>query len=315
VRQVRLVELLSGVIYKDFYGAEQVHEKLAVPSSVRKDVKTLYYLLGVSPEERKCIFDDDCNQPCAWNGICEPQAYGHHGLVLPSATLFMDWKSIFELGHWPVVGWKFNAFCPDCLKNLPVIVFNSQYFLRSVFENTGSDGASERYPDLEFYVWKRTKYVRRVEGCAGITVGSRGKDCSIPMEYVFVGQGMYVSSPYSSEDIPVASEIHVEKVTGLRFDFLDTWQVNHHVKIQEKDVFVPVFWVQRRPALLKLDDSLQFSKLKSYGGDVMELCLIAWIIYVIFNIATIVGFFYGISCVDYCADAKARYAPFVPQYI
>jgi hypothetical protein len=319
-KHISLFELLSGVIYPGAYPAQVIHEKLVVPLPTRKGVRTLYYVLGTSNEDKKCVFDDDCGQQCAWSGTCEPQLYGHHGMVLPSGNFLFNWKNAFELGHWPLVAWKFGLY--STVKDypnqgsgepLPVTIFNSETFSRTIFDNTGSDGGSEKFPGVEIQVWKARLHIRR-DICKDLHLGSQEKDCNIPADYVFIGQERYLSFPMSVDGAPMKSEIHSERVTGLRFDYLDVWQINRKISMSDSDM-IPMYWIQRQPMTLKLDEKLQFSILKSYGGDTLTMVAVAWVAYIISYFIWLGMLFYGNSCVDFCKDSSNRYAPFQPSYI
>jgi hypothetical protein len=323
-KSMSLLEFLSGVVYQESYPALQNHEKMMVPSPIKKGVKTLYYITGTSKEDKSCIFDDDCGQQCAWSGTCNPQLYGHHGFVLPSASFMFNWKGAFELGHWPMVAWKYGLYCPavtdeqdECISDpRPLIIFHPETFTRTIFYNSGRDGDSEKFPDLDLFVWKAQQYVRR-DICGDSSIGSQEKDCGIPQKYVFIGHERYASFPESLEGAAYSSEVHSERVTGLRFDYVDFWQINQRMMMQngEGAQFVPLFWVQRQPVTIKMNENLQFSVLRTYGGSMLRLAAVAWVVYLVAYFGWLAAFFYGISCVDFCKHAEEKYKPFAPVYI
>lgn len=232
---------------------------------------------------------------------------------------------MFELGHWPMPAFNSKLYCPsgsaggadnNCLREVPlsIVVFNPESFTRTIFDNSG-DAKNEKYPDLEIQLWKATAYLRREEGCQKMTLGSKGKDCDVPNDYVFVGGSFFLSSPKPTGDAKLMNEIHSERVTGLRFDYLDAYQMNHRITAAGKDLYVPLFWKQQEPAMLKLNEALQFSELKGYGGSLLTTSFICYAIYLSFYFGFCFLFLYGLSCPEFVMDVSNKHKPFAPVYI
>jgi hypothetical protein len=334
LKQISLADLLEGVIYEGSESGSVSHDQLTSPVSTNKYLgpRGLYYIQSTSQDAKRCSYDENCGQSCTWSGLCEPEEYGYAGLLLPSATFFLQWKSSFELGHWPMIAWKYTLYCSagsedeNCLRNtgleapLPIIIFRSQTFSHMVFENTGS-GKSEKFSDMEFQVWKFSSYVKRQQGCkADVNIRLyAGKDCDVPdTSYTFVKPGLYVSSPQPSGDDPLFSEIYSERVTGLRFYSMDVWQMSLRLRQHTStnaDVFLPIFWIQRQSMMPKIDEKLQFSILKDYGGRMLSFCALGWGIYTMSYFMVLTGFFYFSGCIDYCSAAEKEWAVFKPDYL
>merc|ERR1711904_609094 len=219
---------------------------------------------------------------------------------------------INELSHWPIPAWRYKYFCPNagsggepyCANEVssPVKVFNTDSFTLGTYVNQGTTD-SEKYPDVAMQSWRFTGNERRMEGCDGKAyLGHVGKDCGISQDYTAVAQGLFVSSPKDENGI-IQSTIHTERNTGLRFDYRDVWQLNRQVA---GNVFVPLFWMERRPEGIKLREEMNFKALKTYGGDMMLFVAIGYSIYVVSYFILLYMFFYFSTCVEVCNDRKKK---------
>jgi len=325
-RQVTLGQLLgvseSPIVYVNTNPANE-HASMIVPSQTNKNLRadSLLYFLRVPQNSRRCLLDDFCDETCSWNGLCEPIGYGHHGMLLPSATFFLDWGSSAGLGHWPTVGWNYYLFCPRsvhdplCKREDPrfVIIFGPETSSRAIFQNTG-DWPSEKYPLLEIQLWRERGYVRRNGHCDQVMIGQSAKYCNVPTEYVALEENVFLSRPgIQGIDQGLFSEIHSERVTGLRFYHNDVWQLNYRVIADAADnlkssVFFPLFWMEKRSGTLKTDDKLQFAALKSYGFHVMTGVLISYLLFLFFNVMFFYLFFRSLACCEYM-EAKDAAVP------
>jgi len=321
----QLLGFSSGAaLYLDIHSKQNRDATMSSPSPVNKMLHTrsLYYYLSGSADYRRCSFDDDCGSQCTWTSRCDPLGSGNSGLLLPSATFLYNWKSMLELGHWPIPAWHYPNWCLKgssdgaCWREDPeIIIFDPEISSRAFFANTG-DGTTEKFPDLDIQLWKHVRYARREEGCLTVSFGSQGKDCGVPAGYAFVADGLFVSSPLSSKDgASLRSEIHSEKTTGLRFHYLNVYQISRRMKLKENgDTFVPLFWVQEQPTVFKVNEVLQFSALKGYPGEMLTLMLINFFLYMCLFGLTCALFFYGMSCVDFIRAQDAAYKEKYPQY-
>merc|ERR1712046_105072 len=107
------------------------------------------------------------------------------------------------------------------------------------------------------------------EGCESASFGARGRDCDVPdRRYVFVAEDLFLCSPREAGDVLRLSEIKSERASGLRFDYQMMWQMNRRLQSDDgKQSFLPLFWIRRQPAMLKIGTHLQFSALKEYGAS------------------------------------------------
>lgn len=291
---------------------EEIFNQLGATNKALR-VHGLYGYRKTHADGKKCAFDDDCGGSCAWGPSCEPMPYGLAGILMPSATILFDWKGIFELNHWPLKAWEYEPYCPKgdfdarCTEqNRAVAVFSPDAYSLQNFVNQG-DTAAEKFPDLQIQLWKAIGRVRRVENCGGaVQLGSQGKDCGVPAQYAFVGPDLFVSSAGAVD------EISSERVSGLRFDFLETFQINRRLT---SDYFLPLFWVERKPQPLKLKEELLFSEFKGYASGLGGNIIVAWIIYTAGQLTFIGQFFWGITCVAYCKARGQEFAHLKPDYI
>jgi hypothetical protein len=239
--------------------------------------------------------------------------------MMPSATFYWEWKMIFPINHWVKPAFKYFFYCAKadlaCEKTRTVHVLNPDTFTRYNFENE-EQLELEKYPDMEFFMWKRVGYARRVEGCVTFTIGSKGKDCDIPEEYTFVGPNLYLSTPMDG-DAPVDSVIYSEKTTGLKFDSTMAWQMNAMIMLPgtTTPAFVPLFWVKRSPVTLVMKERNQWASLKKYPGEMMNMCLITWALSAITFHVFLAMFFYGTTCVHWCQNLNEQMCTFKPNYI
>lgn len=321
----------SELVYLDINSEKHENDVFALPAPTNKMLRSrsLFYFLSTPADHRRCLFDEDCAQQCTWTGLCEPLNYGHQGTLLPSATLFMNWKSVLELGHWPIPAWDYQRHCPadgldtSCLNEKPrqVIVFNPETFSRGIFSNSGNV-ALDKFPDVEFQLWRSAGYKRRDEGCnsQGLLLGHQGKDCSVPPEFVFVGDGLFLSSPRpSGADAALLSEIHSERVTGLRFDYLNVWQINRRLLLRKSnteqvDTFLELFWIRQQPMTMTINADLQFPALKDYPMSMVELIIPLGVLYTLTYALIIVIMMYSSTCIGYLNAREAETLPFKPQY-
>lgn len=121
-------------------------------------------------------------------------------------------------------------------------------------------------------------------------------------------------------EVSMPSVMLSEKTTGLRIDYQILWQMNIRILIQEpsgqnEHLFVPMYWVERRPAMYKLGEHLEFASLKDYGDSLAMYVLISWLIYVISYLAFLFLFFNSSSCTAFQKAVEQQYAPFKPEYI
>jgi len=311
----------KGMVYFDVTTATTQGATITVPWMGNRLLKanSVYYYSAVDGDARKCTFDDDCAGGCGFSMMCEPQGYGHDGTMMPSATFFWEWKGMFPINHWTKPAFKYFFYCPkadlSCELTRTVHVLLPETFTRFKFENE-EKLELEKYPDMDFFMWKRVGYERRVEGCPTFTLGSKGKDCGIPAEYTFVGTNLYLSTPMDG-DAAVDSVIYSEVVTGLKFDSTMAWQMNAMVMLPgtTTPAFVPLFWVKRSPVTLVMKERNQFSALKAYGGMIMNMCLITWALAAVTFGIFLSLFFYGMTCVAWCQAENEKMMPFKPNYI
>jgi len=329
--QVTLGQLLgvsqSNLVYLNTNTANEQADMI-VPSPTNKFLRadSLLYFLNVPQQSRRCLLDDFCDTACTWNGLCEPMGYGHHGMLLPSATFFLNWSPLSGLGHWPTPGWKYSLFCPlskhdsSCLRTRShvVVIFNSDTSSRIIFKNTG-DWSSEKYPLLEIQLWQETGYMRRNGDCDQIMIGEKAKYCHVPPEYVALEESLFLSRPrFQDGDQGMYSEIHSERVTGLRFYHNDVWQMNYRVSTDAADswklsTYFPVFWIEKRSGTLNIADTLGFSSLKSYGVYVMTGVLVSYILFLVCYFSMIYLLLQTLTCPQYLKARGAGQA--TPAYI
>merc|ERR1712046_24381 len=99
------------------------------------------------------------------------------------------------------------------------------------------------------------------QSLSGLIKGHQGKDCGVPGEYAYAG-GHFVSAPLASgTGEPMHSEIHSERATGLRQDYLNVWQMNRRIFLRNSNdekasAFLPLLWIQLQPLLSKLNQDL-----------------------------------------------------------
>eukprot|EP00746_Dinoflagellata_sp_MGD_P156154 gnl/MRDRNA2_/MRDRNA2_85717_c0_seq1.p1 gnl/MRDRNA2_/MRDRNA2_85717_c0~~gnl/MRDRNA2_/MRDRNA2_85717_c0_seq1.p1 ORF type:complete len:498 (-),score=44.06 gnl/MRDRNA2_/MRDRNA2_85717_c0_seq1:2-1495(-) len=318
-----------SMVYGDITAkTEGIGLSIPLPTSYQTNkIKSLFYYTSSGQDARACTFDDNCGAGCTWDGSCEPHTYGHHPIVMASATFYFDYKPLFELGQWPLLPFKYVFYCiqaqdANCVHEnpLPIQVFDHMSFSTRLYYNTEKVD-NEKFPDMEFQLWKSTAMVRRDEKCDTATILTGlghypGKDCGIPASYAFVAPGVFLSQPQVSSDSPgLDSEIYSERTTGLRFDFLSRWQMNAHVKSGDKEAFVPIYWVATTPGAMVLDEELQFSVLKGYAPEMINVLYSALCVYGITNLLWLYMFFYGSTCVGYMKIKSAQFAPFMPNFI
>jgi len=297
------------------------------PKPNRKEaVKGLLFFTSIGTDQERCLASKFCGSQCVWSNICEPLQYGHHGLLLPSGSFFLNFRDGLGVAHWPLVPWKYleYSFPPK----YSIILFNPETFVPSEYKNTG-DGSLEKYPDVNFWLWKAVKVLG---SCDDMLSLGDGKDCDAPPGYVNVDftkaltgnkfiNLLYVSLPRgddgSASSQAASPEIYSEIISGLRIEFFDSWQINAHIRSLDAGgrwvEKYPLFWISRRPAEKHFD---RFSsEFQNYGLTMFTDSMIAWCLYILSFFVMLYMFFYGMTCVDYMTNITKQYAPHEIDYI
>merc|ERR1712224_413411 len=113
-------------------------------------------------------------------------------------------------------------------------------------------------------------------------------------------------------------ELHSEFVTGVRFDYLDSWQMNVRIKRgfagASTDHYLPLFWIGREPPTLN-PFIQRFSNLAEYQSSMLTLCFGAYALQNALLFLVLGILFYATGCVQYMKNADEKWKPFKPVYL
>merc|ERR1712224_840237 len=131
----------------------------------------------------------------------------------------------------------------------------------------------------------------------------------IDEKYAYMSPNMYISYPPEK-----VCEVYSERTSGLRFDFLDVFQMN--VKLTDT-FFLPLVMVERKSGPImgeKLAEKLKFGEIKDYGMGIVTNAFIAWFIHAITQGIFVVQFLYGMTCMAFCKARGEEFKHLQPDY-
>jgi hypothetical protein len=283
-------------------------EKMNRNFGTRNGVKNLLYFQSIGNDMERCLVSPTCMAQCTWSAGCEPLPYGHQGQLMPSGSFWMDWVSMNTIAHWPMVPWKFEEYITDVFHEnpKPVIIINPETFLLSEYKNI-EETTNEKYPGIKGWLWKSAKLVQQCEGSYGIWTG---KDCDSPDGYVSVdftspmlaggmNKVLYASMPSADGGAGMSSEIFSEKISGLKLDFKEYWQMNALFQ----GTPYPLFAITRKPGAAQLSFADRFgSSFEDYGSTTIVYTWIGHGLNIVLFFIVLYMLFYGLTCVTYLND-------------
>jgi len=297
----------------------------------RPGVRMLLFFNSIGSNADKCLANPYCGAACAWSTSCEPLNYGHHGLLMPSGSFFLSFAKFNGIAHWPWVPWNWEEYLKDA--ELPpkfnFVLFSPETMVHSEYTVT-EETTLEKFPGVKFHLWK-TLQLRGSCGGPSVVVG---KDCNSPTGHVSVdyrfNKKLNINLLYIHQAESSGTEIYAELISGLRMDFLDSWQMSAHVRSPAdsssgvKVEKYPLFWMSRRPAsnnrvemgidMFKITNKFD-EYFQGYGDAMIFFELIGFAVYALTFWMFLYMFFYGLSCVGFINDVSARFKPLAPQYI
>jgi len=275
-------------------------------------VKALYYLTSVGDDQTRC-WDQGCASGCAWSTTCEPLAYSHDGTVMPCGNLFMNYAAA-GFAQLPIVPWSYREYVgADIELRKSVAVFDPEIFVSTEYAVTAEepDATAEKYPGVKVWSWEAQGLIPT---CAKPSL-IEGKDCDSPKGFVNVDFAsslvptkftriLYVSMPEEAKPV-IKSEI----VSGLRLDYVRSWQMNAKINGE----MMKMFWISSRPAGIvatpggyKATDKFTES-FQNYGAEMIVLQLVAGAATCLFLGAAIALLLYASSCIDFWNNISKTY--------